>query len=491
VTDVPRPRIHVSNAAPPPADDALLALPLTPVGGAPRPLADYERRLGLSLLERIDPRTIREDEGAVALTSGAPRVALLGLGQEVDEDAVRAAAAAAARAARGIETTLVWAFDDELLSAERQVRAVVDGVVLGGHDPARWKTTPQHQGLEELVIAGAPAALEEEASRTATIARWTNKARELVDAPPNELTPAGLAERSAALLDGLPVDVEILDLAGIERAGLHALAAVGRGSANEPRLIVLRYRAGSDPDDRLGLVGKGVTFDSGGYFLKPQNDIVRQKADMGGAAAVIGAVGAIAELGLAIDVLAVIPAAENMLGGAAYRPSDIIKTAAGLTVEVTNPDAEGRLLLADGIWFAKQEGVGRLVDVATLTGAMRGGMGDLYSGVFANTEGLREQIVDAGDASGDHVWPWPLHRRYNGPLESSLADIRNTAGRGFGYPIFAAAFLARFAGTVPWAHIDIHSTAFLDEARGYLGPGATGAGVRLLAELAARLADAT
>jgi leucyl aminopeptidase len=148
-------------------------------------------------------------------------------------------------------------------------------------------------------------------------------------------------------------------------------------------------------------------------------------------------------------------------------------------------------MLADGIWYAKQEGVGRLVDIATLTGAMRGGMGDLYSGVFANTEALRTQIVDAGAASGDHVWPWPLHRRYNQPLQSSLADIRNTAGRGFGYPIFAAAFLARFAGTVPWAHIDIHSTAFLDEARGYLAPGATGAGVRLLAELAARLADAT
>jgi leucyl aminopeptidase len=491
VNDVPGPRIRLSNAALPSADDALLALPLVPVGGAARPLADYDRRLGLNLLGRIDPRAIKEDEGAIALASGRPRVALLGLGQEIDEDSVRTAAAAAARAARGFEPTLVWAFDDELLSPERQVRAVVDGVVLGGHDPARWKTTPQQPGLAHLVIAGAPAGLEEEASRAGTIARWTNKARELVDAPPNELSPAGLAERSAALLDGLPVDVEILDLAAIERAGLHALAAVGRGSANEPRLIVLRYRGGSDPNDRLALVGKGVTFDSGGYFLKPQSDIVRQKADMGGAAAVIGAVGAVAELRVPIDILAVIPAAENMLGGAAFRPSDILTTAAGLTVEVTNPDAEGRLMLADGIWYAKQEGVGRLVDIATLTGAMRGGMGDLYSGVFANTEALRTQIVDAGAASGDHVWPWPLHRRYNQPLQSSLADIRNTAGRGFGYPIFAAAFLARFAGTVPWAHIDIHSTAFLDEARGYLAPGATGAGVRLLAELAARLADAT
>ncbi len=457
--------------------DALLAVPLT--AGA----ASHWRG-------EVDPRLLAEDEGGIAIIPGRPRTALLGLGRELDDDAVRTAAAAATRAARGVEATLVWAFDDELTSGERQVRAVVDGVVLGGYDPARWKTTAPKQALERLVFAGAAGRLAAEAMQAEVVARWTNEARALVDAPPNELTPAGLAERAAELLEPLAVDVDVLDAAAIRAAGLSAIAAVGSGSVNEPRLIVLRYRGGARPAEPLALVGKGVTFDSGGYFLKPQSDIVKQKADMGGAAAVICALGALAELDVAADVLAVVPAAENMLGGGAYRPSDIIATASGLTVEVTNPDAEGRLLLADAIWYAKQAGAGSVVDVATLTGAMRGGMGDLYAGVFSNSDALRDELVVAGAASGDYIWPWPLHRRYAGPLESSLADLRNTAGRGFGYPIFAAKFLERFAGTTPWAHLDIHSTAFLDEPRGYLGAGATGAGVRALTELVRRSAPA-
>jgi leucyl aminopeptidase len=261
---------------------------------------------------------------------------------------------------------------------------------------------------------------------------------------------------------------------------------VGRGSASEPRLIVLRTGGG---EPALGLVGKGVTFDSGGFFLKGQGDIVKQKADMGGAAAVLAAIGAIAELRTPLAVLGVLPAAENVLGGAAFRPGDILRTAAGLTVEVTNPDAEGRLLLADGLWFAAQEGARRLVDVATLTGAVRGALGDRYIGVFANDDAWRREVVEAGDAAGDHAWPMPLHRRYRRLLDSQLADLRNTSGRSFGYPIFAAAFLEAFAGDRPWAHLDIHSTAYLDEERDYLARGASGAGVRLLVELAARLAS--
>jgi leucyl aminopeptidase len=280
----------------------------------------------------------------------------------------------------------------------------------------------------------------------------------------------------------------VLELAAIERAGLGGLAAVGRGSANEPRLIVLRHREEERGAD-LGLVGKSVTFDSGGFFLKPQGDIVKQKADMGGGAAVIGAIGAIAELGLPLGVLGVLPAAENMIGGDAFRPGDIVTTAAGLTVEITNPDAEGRLIMADALWFAGKEGARRLVDVATLTGAMRAALGDMYIGVFANDDDWRAQVVEAGNASGDHAWPWPLHRRYRRLLDSPLADLRNTSGRSFGYAIIAASFLERFVGDVPWAHLDIHSTAYLDEDRDYLARGASGAGVRLLTELATRLSS--
>jgi leucyl aminopeptidase len=286
-----------------------------------------------------------------------------------------------------------------------------------------------------------------------------------------------------ALLESSTVEVEILELDAIEQAGLRALAAVGAGSVNQPRLIVLRYRGGGT--GAAGLVGKAITFDSGGFFLKSQNDIVRQKADMGGGAAVIAAVGALAELGAPVDIVAVIPAAENMIGGGAYRPGDVITTAAGLTVEVTNPDAEGRLVMADALTYLKAEGATPIIDVATLTGAMRAGMGDVYSGVFANDDALRAAIVAAGDVSGDYVWPWPLHRRYRRLLDSQLADLRNTAGRSFGYPIIAATFLERFVGDTPWAHIDIYSTAYLDEERDYFQRGATGAGVRMLVELLA------
>ena len=215
------------------------------------------------------------------------------------------------------------------------------------------------------------------------MARWTNVARELVDAPPNVVTPAGLAERAAAIAG---LRVEALDP---HAAGLPALAAVGDSSSADAALIVLRHEPPSAPAaPRLALVGKSVTFDSGGYFLKPQADIVRQKGDMAGGAAVLAALGAIAELELPLSVLGVLPACENMLGAGAIRPSDVITTAAGLTVEVTNPDAEGRLILADALWYARRSAATHVVDLATLTGAMRGGMGDLYGGVFANDDAL-------------------------------------------------------------------------------------------------------
>jgi leucyl aminopeptidase len=323
-------------------------------------------------------------------------------------------------------------------------------------------------------------------TRAELVARWTNVARELVDAPPNVVTPEALAERAA----GLPgLRVHVLDPTD---AGLPALAAVGGSSAQPPRLIVLRHEPpGAAERPRLALVGKAVTFDAGGYFLKPQSDIVRQKGDMGGGAAVLAALGAIAELELPLNVIGVLPACENMVGPDAIRPSDVITTAAGLTVEVTNPDAEGRLILADALWFARRAGATHVIDLATLTGAMRAGMGDLFAGVFGNDDNWRDAIVDAGTAVGDLAWPWPMHPRYDRLLESRVADLRNTSGRPYGYPITAAAFLQRFAGEGPWAHVDMLGPALLDDDRGdAFGAGASGYGVRLLVEVASRLAAA-
>jgi leucyl aminopeptidase len=405
----------------------------------------------------------------------------------LDPEDLRTAVARVVRAHRGVGT-IAWPVDETLPMAEyRQVQAIVEGAVLGGYDAGRWKSGAPAGGPERFVVCDAQEpGFPEIAARAEIIARWTNVARELVDAPPNVVDPAGLAERARAL-PGL--HAEVLDA---HAAGLPALAAVGGASARAPRLIVVRHTPADAPEPpRVALVGKAVTFDAGGYFLKPQADIVRQKGDMAGGAAVLAALGAIAELELPLSVFGVVAACENMIGADAIRPSDVIQTASGLTVEVTNPDAEGRLILADALWYARRRGATHVIDLATLTGAMRAGMGDLFAGVFSNDDNWRDAIVDAGTAVGDFAWPWPMHPRYDRLIESRVADVKNTSGRPYGYPITAAAFLERFAGEGPWAHVDMLGPALLDDDRGdAFGPGATGYGVRLLVELATRLADA-
>jgi leucyl aminopeptidase len=448
----------------------------------------HVRRLDAVFDGRLVSASAEADPIAVLPVAGelrARRIALVALDASHPDD-LRTAAARAVRASRG--GTVAWALDDWTpMAVERQVQAIVEGAVLGSYDAGRWKTEARARAVERFIVCGVDENLDDVAARAELSARWTNVARELVDGPPNLVTPAGLAERAGELAG---VSVEVLDPAD---AGLPALAAVGGSSAAAPpKLIVLRHEPEDAPQrPRLALVGKAVTFDAGGYFLKPQSDIVRQKADMAGGAAVLAALGAIAERELPVSVVGILPACENMIGADAIRPSDVITTAAGLTVEVTNPDAEGRLILADALWYAQRIGATHVVDLATLTGAMRAGMGDLYGGVFANDENWQDAVVAAGNDTGDHAWPWPLHPRYRRLLESRVADLRNSSGKPFGYPIFAATFLERFAGEGPWAHVDMLGPALLDEARGDMfGPGATGYGVRMLVELAARLAAA-
>jgi leucyl aminopeptidase len=400
--------------------------------------------------------------------------ALAVVAHEPDVDGLRTAAARTVRACRG--GTVAWALDPSLpVAIDEQVRALAEGAVIGSYG---------ERPVERFVICGGSDDLAPVADRAALIGRWTNAARALVDAPPNRITPAGLAERAAATPR---LRTEIIDAA---EAGLDALTAVGGGSPAKPLLVVLRHEPpGAPVAPRLALVGKGVTFDAGGYFLKSRPDIVRQKIDMAGGAAVVAALGAIAELGLPLSVTGVVPACENLISGTAIRPTDVITTAAGRTVEVTNPDAEGRLILADALWWARRDGATHLVDLATLTGAMHEGMGDVYAGVFANDDAWREAVVAAGNAAGDLAWPWPLHPRYRSLIDSTVADLRNNAGKKFGFPIVAATFLREFAGEGPWAHVDMLGTAMVDDDRGdAFGRGATGYGVRMLVELAARIA---
>ena len=427
------------------------------------------------------------DPVAIVYRETAP-LAVIATGPHAE--GLRTAAARAVRACRGGQT-VAWALDASLpIDVEEQVRALAEGAVLGAYDGRRWRGTGGGEpptGVERFVISGANAPLAPTADRAGLVARWCNTARELVDAPPNLMSPAALAERAAAV-DG--VTTVTVNAAA---AQLPALQAVGAGSAHQPLLIVMRHQPpGAPAVPQLALIGKAVTFDSGGYFLKPQSDIVRMKADMAGGAAVLAAVGAIAELGLPMGVTGVIPACENMLSGTATRPSDVIDTSAGLTVEVTNPDAEGRLILADALTWARRDGATHIVDLATLTGAVRAGMGDVYSGVFGTDDAWRDAVVEAGNSSGDLAWPWPLHPRYRAWLDSSVADLRNSAGRNYGLSIFAATFLSQFAGDEPWAHVDMLGPALVDEDRGDgLGSGATGYGVRMLTELATRMSAAT
>jgi leucyl aminopeptidase len=442
---------------------------------------------------KLGKTTLVHTEGRLA----AHRVAAAGVGSpaDLDADALRTAAAAVAlRAGEVGGRSVAWIVGGSGLSAAEQARAIVDGTVLGPYDAGRWKTgeNDRRRAIERLVFCGPGAsALAEEARRANVVASWTNRSRDFVNAPPNECTPARLAEwaeETAGRFESL--SFEALGPDEIRSAGMGALAAVSQGSDNQPRLIKLSYEPkGAKGDFVLGLVGKAITFDAGGLSLKPADRMEEMKSDMGGGAAVLAAVGAIAELDLPIRLLAVVPSCENMPGGHAYRPGDIITALNGKTIEVTNTDAEGRLILADALWHARQSGATHLIDLATLTGAMVVAMGDYYAGLFGNDEEWVRTIRDAGEASGDHAWIWPLHETYRRYIDSSFADMKNSSEYRQGSPILAARFLEEFVGEGPWAHMDIAGTAYLERGRDdyYDRGGATGYGVRLLSELAHRL----
>jgi leucyl aminopeptidase len=462
--------------------------------------AILDERLGGRLRRLAEEGELRGELGRtlVVHTDGelrAHRVAAAGIGklEELDSDALRTAAAAVARATQDVGGTLAWLLDERLpLPPDEQARAVVEGVLLGSYRPGRWKTEEREpRPLERIVICAADdAKLAETAVRAARVARWVNWARDLANSPPNELTPAGLAGRAAEprLVN---LRAEALDPEQIDDLGMGALAAVGRASANGPRLIVLRYEppAPARADLTLGLVGKAITFDAGGISLKPALKMEDMKGDMAGGAAVLAATAAIADLGLPIRVLTVLAAAENLVSGESFRPGDILRAANGKTIEITNTDAEGRLVLADALWYARREGATHVLDVATLTGAMEFALGDLYGGMFANDDAWRDEILSAAKRSGDHVWPFPLHRRFRRYVDSDYADLKNSSDLQQASPALAAEFLREFAGEGPWAHLDMSGPGFLERSRGdYLTQrGGTGYGVRLIVELATAL----
>ena len=312
----------------------------------------------------------------------------------------------------------------------------------------------------------------------------TNIARQLANEPSNRLTTSVFADRAASISREGGLSVEVLDEKALAQLGMGMLLGVGQGSHEPPRLVVIRHEpAGAPARPVLGLVGKGITFDTGGISIKPAEGMDRMKDDMAGGAAVIGAMRAIAALKAPINVVGVIPIAENMPGGRAFRPGDVLKSASGKTVEVLNTDAEGRLILGDALWYAQKIGATHLVDIATLTGAISVALGKFTSGLFGTPPAWAEHVRTVAERAGDRCWPMPLYDEYRDLLKSDIADMVNTPGR-YGGAITAALFLKEFTGGLPWAHMDIAGTAWVEDVRPYIPKGAAGIGIRTLAELA-------
>jgi len=414
----------------------------------------------------------------------------VGAPASLDADGLRTAVAAAVRALRAEGGAVAWQIDPRLeLAPADQARAIVEGAAFGAYDAGLLKQG--HDDAPELTLAiDADDELRALIERQAVVARHLDAARDLVNRPPNDLFPAALADYARGL-EQPHLSAEAHGRAWIENHGMGAFAAVGRSSPHEPQLIVLRYDPPGARDDLLlGLVGKAVTFDSGGIALKPPLRMQDMKGDMAGGAAVIEGIAAVAELGLPLRVLGVVGSTENVQGGAAFKPGDILRASNGKTIEIMNTDAEGRLVLADALHYAREQGATHMVDFATLTGSMSVALGDLFAGWFANDEDWAAHLDAACATSGDLGCRFPLHPRYRRFIDSTFADMKNGSELRNGGSVLAASFLEEFAGDGPWAHIDMAGPGYLSRRRPdyALDEGGSGYGVRLIVELAQRLA---
>jgi leucyl aminopeptidase len=415
----------------------------------------------------------------------ARRIAIVCAGErhELNADRARRVAATAGYLARQSAVASV-AFVarpgfDAAVAADGLSAAEFDGGTYKSADkrPAAFPTR-----VEVTVPGGDAAAVAGLVARGRVIGESANFTRSLANEPGNVLTPREFAARVTAEASAVGLRVEVLDEKQMRELGMGLLLGVAQGSAEPPRLIVLRYDPPGATGPMLGLIGKGVTFDSGGISIKPADGMERMKDDMAGGAAVAGALRAIAVLGGKHRVIGVIPTVENMPGGRAIRPGDVIMGASGTSVEIINTDAEGRLILADALWFARKEGATHLVDVATLTGACMVALGRTVSGLFGNSDEWVDVVHRTSEQAGDRLWPMPIYEETADQLKSDIADLINSAGRAGG-AITAAAFLSEFAGDGPWAHLDIAGTAWAEEKQPYQPKGATGVAVRTLIAL--------
>ena len=427
----------------------------------------------------------------------AARLALIGAGPAdiFGTERLRRLATAGALAARQRRIPRLAFVNRGTQDPFAAVQAITEGLMLAAFSGDSYKTGERGAPppVEMLVVSqpgtGNLSGLERAALRGRVLGESSNIARDLCNEPSNVLTPSSFAERGAAIGRDAGLQVAILDEEAIGRHNMGLLLGVARGSAEPPRMLVLQHEpAGAPAAPVLGLVGKGITFDTGGISIKPADGMERMKDDMAGGAAVISAMRAIAVLEAPIKVVGVVPMSENMPGGRAIKPGDVITGAGGKTVEVINTDAEGRLVLGDGLWYAQKLGATHLVDVATLTGACVVALGRAASGLFGQPDEWVDVVRRTAQAAGDRAWPMPLYDEYADQLKSEIADMLNTGGRPAG-ACTAAMFLKEFAGGLPWAHLDIAGTAWAEESKPWQPKGATAVAVRTLAELAFTSSD--
>ncbi|MED5019013.1 leucyl aminopeptidase [Paenibacillus chibensis] len=425
-------------------------------------------------------------------------VIFVGTGERpLSSEELRIASAQVARAARKMRAKrLAWELSTPLVTftveqqASAAAQALTEGMILGSYRHKQYKksSTSSYEGIEQLIFlrkgkvsAAELADWERGILHGRVYAESACLARDLTNLPGNFLVPEDLARAALDVAERHGLESAVLDEKELEQLGMGGLIAVGQGSVHPPRLIMIKYQGRSDWEDVIGLVGKGITFDTGGISLKKRLGMEEMISDMGGAAAVLGVMNALGALRPAVNVVMVIPTAENMPGGNAFKPGDIIRSLSGRTIEVLNTDAEGRVVLADGMTYARQQGAVKLIDVATLTGAVLSALGDVATGAVTNDDVMLEEFIMASKRTGEKVWPLPAYKEFWDMLKSDVADLSNSTGSR-GAAITAGLFIGTFAEGLPWIHLDIAGTAFLSKERGVNPKGATGVMVRTITE---------
>ena len=436
---------------------------------------------------KLNQISVVHTRGAIPLK----RVLVIGLGKrdEFDLDRTRLTSSKAVIHIRdmGLKEFLTGLHNLIMFNRSTAAEAVVTGTLMGLYRFTKYKTVESDEAkeVEEFTLMDRGeteiAEVREGARRGRIVAEAVNFARDLSNEGGNNMTPTKMAEKASEMADDYGLKLQVLDRGEVQRLEMGAFLGVAQGSDQPPKFIIIEYKPGEEGLDTIVLVGKSITFDSGGISIKPSEKMEEMRYDKSGGCAVLGVMRAVSELGLPINVVGLLPATENLPSGSALKPGDVLRSSSGKTIEVINTDAEGRLTLSDALTYATRYKPKAIIDLATLTGACVVALGNHASGLLGNDEALKEKIKRAAEASGEKVWELPLWEEYDEQIKSDFADVKNVGGREGG-AITAAAFLKKFVEEYPWAHLDIAGTAWTVEERGYFSKGATGVGVRLIVQ---------